>query len=166
MKPEKKWLSSGAIFSSCKRYRYWLQRTWRRGEKMCLFLMLNPSTADEQKNDPTVERCERFARRWGFDGMVVCNLFALRSTDPDLIYTAVDAVGPENDRYIRGFAEDNTIVCAWGVHGEFHDRDKTVIKLLAGRPLFCLGVTKHGHPKHPLYLKSETKLERFRFRER
>lgn len=151
-----KWLTTKAVFSKCQQYRYMLLRKLSEGDKTCMFLMLNPSTADQVKNDPTVERCERYARRWGYDNLVVCNLFALRSADPKKLYAHPDPVGPNNDRYILEHAKKaDLIICAWGVHGEFNERSLAVIRLLHGLPLKCLGTTKHGHPRHPLYLRAD-----------
>lgn len=151
-----KWLVTKAVFSKCHQYRYMLLRKLSEGDKTCMFLMLNPSTADQSKNDPTVERCERYARRWGYDNLVVCNLFALRSTDPKKLYAHPDPVGPNNDKYILEQAKKaQLIICAWGVHGSFKERAFDVLLLLNKLPLRCLGTTKDGHPRHPLYMRSD-----------
>lgn len=150
---------STAIYSPCERYRYVLTRTWDDAGKRALFVMLNPSTATEVQNDPTVERCERRARTLGFGAFRVCNVFAWRDTDPKAMRAAPDPVGPENDAAIvEGCAWADTIICAWGSHGEHLDRGRAVHRLMraTGRPLFHLGLTKAGHPKHPLYLAYTT----------
>lgn len=106
-----------ACLSSCGRFRYWLSRRWSDGPRLLNYVMLNPSTADAETNDPTIERCMRRAGTLGYDGMYVTNLFALRSTDPRALYKTADAVGPENDAEIvrvAGLCE--AIVCAWGAH--------------------------------------------------
>ena len=147
---------SVAIFSDCERYRYELPRVWDASGRRVLFVMLNPSTADEFKNDPTVERCERRARALGFGAFRVTNIFAFRATDPKVMRSTSDPLGPQNDAAITGSATGwaDTIVCAWGNHGEHLGRGRVVESMLkaTGRPLHHLGVTGMGHPKHPLYI--------------
>jgi hypothetical protein len=147
--------ASVAVYSDCEKYRYLLTRMWDPTGEKVLFVMLNPSTATEVQNDPTVERCERRARALGFGGFRVCNIFAWRETDPRLMRKAVDPVGPGNDAAIRQscFWAD-TIVCAWGAHGAHLERGPAVERLMreTNRPLHHLGLTKAGHPKHPLYI--------------
>lgn len=152
-----------AKFSPCGRYRYRLGRSWRPGGRYVLFVMLNPSIADEFVLDPTVRRCVDFAHRWGFDSLEVCNLFALRSTDPKALYTADDPIGPENDRHIMDAAVvASMVVCAWGVHGAHRDRGAEVRRRLGSWvDIHCLGTTKDGHPKHPLYLAASTQPQPF-----
>ena len=121
--------------------------------------MLNPSTATEVQNDPTVERCERRARTLGFGAFRVCNIFAWRDTDPRAMRRAADPVGPENDAAIVAACHwADRIVCAWGTHGAHLDRGPAVEALMraTGRPLFHLGLSKDGHPKHPLYIAYAT----------
>ena len=115
--------------------------------------MLNPSTADAEKFDPTVRRCFGFARDWGFGGLEVVNLFALRSTYPDLLGKAGDPVGPGNDAAILTAVEgSDLVVAAWGIHGRLHGRDRAVLKLIEGiADLYCLGTTKAKDPLHPLH---------------
>jgi hypothetical protein len=146
---------SVAVYSPCERYRYALTRTWDPQGRKVLFVMLNPSTATEVQNDPTVERCERRARALGFGAFRVCNIFAWRDTDPRLMRKAADPVGPENDAAIvEGCAWADAIVCAWGTHGAHLGRGGAVETLMraTGRPLTHLGLSKDGHPKHPLYI--------------
>jgi len=147
-------IASGATFSDDRVYRYSLWRLWQLGPRAC-FIMLNPSTADEDINDPTVERCERRARAWGYAGLEVLNLFAYRATDPSNLYLQGGAaVGPENDAWItRGTAASARIVCAWGGHGRLLGRSEKVRALLASRPLYALRVNAaSGEPGHPLYV--------------
>jgi hypothetical protein len=152
-------IDKGATFDKTQRYRYKLWRTWGEGGRLAHFIMLNPSTADAEVLDPTVTRCLSFALAWSCDGMVVTNLFALRSTDPRGLYAVDDPIGGGNDAYIRAAADRCDInVCAWGVHGAYLDRGRTVAELLQPYRPQCLGVTKAGHPKHPLYLKQATEL--------
>ena len=146
--------ASVALYSDCERYRYALTREWGPGER-ALFVMLNPSTATEVQNDPTVERCERRSRALGFGGFRVTNIFAWRDTDPRKMRAAEAPVGPENDTAILdGAAWANRIICAWGTHGAHLGRGAQVEALLRATtlPLHHLGLTKEGHPKHPLYI--------------
>ena len=149
-------ITSGATFSDDGIYRYRLWREWDADLPSCLFIMLNPSTADATQNDPTIRRCIDYARRWGFGRLEVGNLFALRSTDPKVLYAAHDPVGPDNDDALMEMREGaNLTVCAWGVHGHHRDRGDTVATMLSHfRPpsLHCLGQTKGGAPRHPLYM--------------
>ena len=152
--------ASVAVYSPCERYRYLLTREWDPGGARALFVMLNPSTATEVQNDPTVERCERRARALGFGAFRVTNIFAFRATDPKVMRAQADPVGPGNDAAIAASAAEwirgdrDRIVCAWGTHGAHLDRGPAVEVLLreTGRPLFHLGLSQAGHPKHPLYI--------------
>jgi hypothetical protein len=146
---------TGARFSIDRRYRYALWRVWDRGRGVCDFLLLNPSTADEATNDPTSERCERRARRWGFGGLIVTNLFALCATDPAGLRRVADPIGPENDAAILEAARGAGLVLGgWGHHGAYLDRAAAVRALLAGLGVtpYGLALTKRGEPAHPLYL--------------
>ncbi len=146
---------STAIYSDCERYRYSLTRVWDAQGGKVTFVMLNPSTATEVQNDPTVERCERRARTLGFGAFCVTNIFAWRDTDPRKMRAARDPIGPANDAAICDAAEwADKVIAAWGTHGAHMGRGPRVAALLAqtGRPLFHLGLSKAGHPKHPLYL--------------
>ncbi len=147
--------ASVAIYSPCERYRYSLTRTWDSGLGRATFVMLNPSTATEVQNDPTVERCERRARALGFGAFCVTNIFAWRDTDPKAMRRAEDPVGPANDAAIVDASVwGDLVVCAWGTHGEHLGRGPGVERLLrdAGATLHHLGLSKAGHPKHPLYI--------------
>jgi hypothetical protein len=146
---------SVAVYSPCEAYRYLLTRSWNPQGPRALFVMLNPSTATEAQNDPTVERCERRARAMGYGAFRVTNIFAWRDTDPAALYRAADPVGPDNDAAIADSAPwADFILCAWGTHGAHLGRGTQVGHLLhsAGRPLHVLGLTKDGHPRHPLYI--------------
>lgn len=149
-----------AVFSKCRRYRYELGRLTGGDMKAgaCLFVMLNPSTADAFQLDPTVRRCLGYATRWGYGSLLVANLFAWRSTDPRALELADDPIGPENDEAIVRLARSAArVVCAWGTWGEFEDRGDYVLARLRreGVALHALGFTKDGHPKHPLYLRRD-----------
>lgn len=146
---------STATYSECERYRYALTRTWDAGGTKVLFVMLNPSKATEVQNDPTVERCERRARALGFGAFQVTNIFAWRDTDPHEMRKAKDPVGPENDAAIMaGVAWADQVIAAWGTHGAHLNRGPDMAALLraTGKPIFTLGQSKHGHPRHPLYI--------------
>ncbi|MDQ2091019.1 DUF1643 domain-containing protein [Marimonas arenosa] len=155
---------STAVYSDCERYRYMLTRTWDEGASRALFIMLNPSTATEVQNDPTVERCERRARALGFGAFRVTNIFAWRETDPKKMRTAGDPVGSENDQAIAESCPwADQIIAAWGTHGAHLERGAEVEALLrrTRRPVFHLGLTKDGHPKHPLYIAYTQQPERW-----
>lgn len=146
---------SGALYSDCETYRYLLYRDWACTGPRLIFILLNPSTATEERNDPTIARCERRARAAGFAGFSVANLFALRATDPCALRHCTDPVGPENDAVLAGIAAGGQMVlCGWGVHGALFGRDGEVTRLLCGRgvKLWHLGLTRAGHPRHPLYI--------------
>jgi hypothetical protein len=151
-------IERGAVFSPNGVYRYSLSRVWKREKGLVLFLLLNPSTADANVLDPTLRRCMSFAEAWGYGGILVGNIFALRSTDPQFLYLSRDPIGPTNDFYIKTMVElVDQVVCGWGAHGAYMNRGEEVAKSL-GVNLWCLGLTKHGYPKHPLYLKKGTEL--------
>ncbi len=157
---------SVAVYSDCGGYRYLLTRVWDDTAPRALFVMLNPSTATEMQNDPTVERCERRARALGFGAFRVTNIFAWRATDPRDMRAQPDPVGPENDAALLqsldwAAGESDRIICAWGAHGAYLGRGLAVERLLrrAGRPLHHLGLTQAGAPKHPLYIGYARQLE-------
>lgn len=139
------------IFSPCREYRYTLYREWDEGNRIVAFIGLNPSTADEIKNDPTVTRCINYAKKWGYSGMYMMNIFAYRATDPRVMKAHSEPIGSENDHYLSLVAKEAKIViAAWGTHGKHLKRGQAVKNLIPG--LHCLRVTKDGHPSHPLYL--------------
>lgn len=147
--------ASVAVYSDCEAYRYDLTRIWNASGQKALFVMLNPSTATESQNDPTVERCERRARALGFGAFRVTNIFAYRATDPKVMRTMTDPIGPGNDAAIAlGAAWADRIICAWGSHGAHMDRGQSVERALRGtaKSLWHLGLTQAGQPKHPLYI--------------
>lgn len=152
--------AGGVVFSEDRRYRYQLQRP---GVRPVLFCLLNPSTADEFKDDPTIRRCRGYSRDWGFDGVIIINAFAWRSTDPNALYDLEDPVGPDNDMWILEAAQRSVgpIVCGWGKHGKLHGRGAAVVKLLrdAGYKPKAFGFNGDGSPKHPLYLKADLQLQ-------
>lgn len=156
---------STAIFSPCRTWRYSLTRTWDQSLKSCAFIGLNPSTADERNNDPTVTRCINFAKRWGYGSLVMLNLFALRATDPKVMKAHGNPVGPDNDLFLKQqFCACAITIAAWGVHGRHLDRAEAVLDLLGG-PLWCVGTTKGGFPRHPLYVLGSQDPQAYEWRE-
>lgn len=160
-------------FSEDRRYRYTLWRDWsddvleleeRAGNhtsEFVQFIGLNPSTADETKDDPTLRKCIGFAKRWGYGAMCMTNLFAFRATDPREMKRQLEPVGGENEPHIRRIAKEaGLVVAAWGVHGTHGNMDMNLKRWMAEMeiPLKCLRLTKHGHPEHPLYVPYETPL--------
>lgn len=151
---------TGAVISADGRYRYSLMRVWDEGAAPLVFVMLNPSTADASEDDPTIRRCVAFAKRQGFGGILVVNLFAFRSTDPKVMARAVDPVGPDNDEAIEQAVSGRTVLVAWGANAT-RERAKAVTHLLSSLDcaVYSLGVTKGGHPRHPLYIRGDQPFE-------
>jgi hypothetical protein len=145
-------IESTATFSPCRRWRYTLRRVWGApGGPLCMFIGLNPSTADETQDDPTVRRCIRYAQSWGHSGLIMTNIFAWRDTDPAGMKAADDPIGPDNDEALCAAASAaDVVVAAWGVHGAHLGRGDAVRRLLPR--LHHLGLNQDGSPKHPLYL--------------
>jgi len=149
-----------ATFSSCRIYRYSLSRIWDKKKKYILFIGLNPSTANEEVDDPTIRRCVNYAKKWGYGGFMMVNLFAYRTTLPSNLKKVKYPVGSENDKYIVTLSKKADItVAAWGNNGDFYSRDKEVLSLVPS--LMCLKINKSGQPAHPLYLKKGLKLTKF-----
>jgi hypothetical protein len=146
-----------AEFSPCRTWRYALWRTWDSSAPYAMFIGLNPSTADEIENDPTVTRCIGYSRTWGYGGLCMTNLFAYRDTDPRGMKAAPDPIGPDNDEWLDRLARAaGVVVAAWGTHGVHQGRDCVVRARLTG-VLHYLKLTKFGHPQHPLYLRADLK---------
>jgi hypothetical protein len=115
--------------------------------------MLNPSTADEVRDDPTIRRCRGLAAAWGFGAVLVANLFALRATDPRALVRARRPIGAHNDEVLAtAAARAAAIIVAWGNHGALAGRDRAVADLLGGYRLRCVGINRSGAPRHPLYV--------------
>lgn len=150
------YVSQKARFSSCRRYRYSLERSWQGGKGRVLFVGLNPSTADHKKDDPTIRRCVGFAKSWGYNSMEIVNLFAYRATYPADLWAAPEPVGKFNDKWLRTAQKrcDKTIAC-WGSIGKFSDRAVDVLKRLE-KP-YCLKINQTEQPAHPLYLRANLK---------
>jgi len=144
-----------AVLSPCRTWRYALERRWGSGP-FVLFVGLNPSTADESEDDPTIRRCVRFAKGWGYGGLLMGNLFAYRATRPADMIAAEDPVGPDTDVWLTTLAiRSGLVVAAWGAHPFSRGRDKDVVDLLGN--MYALGLTKSGAPRHPLYLRRDSK---------
>ena len=160
---------AGAKFSRCRRWRYLLWRCWDEAKPAANFLMLNPSTADELKLDPSCTRARNYAERWGFGAVIITNIFGWRATDPEAMKSVEDPVGRANDRAIVAAARNaKIVVCAWGNHGAHRNRAQAVLELLSRNQvgLHALRVNGAGHPAHPLYLPSSltpTRFSRARF---
>lgn len=184
------YINKSAVISSCGKYRYSLMREWRghgtretyqwlgkdHGEpKACVFVMLNPSTADGEQDDPTIRRCVSFAQREKYDMLIVVNLFAYRATKPEELFKLThkdDPVGVKNQDYFNSMLNRaGLIICAWGAHGGYMGQDQTALGWMDDHndKLYALGFTSKkirvGHtpacqPKHPLYVKSDTPLVR------
>jgi hypothetical protein len=152
-----------AVISDCGTYRYLLTRTWDGSLPHVGFIMLNPSTANADTDDPTIRRCIGFAKAWGYGGIAVRNLYALRSTDPKALRGHPDPHGPDNYRYVEAAADDHLTVCAWGANADPIDSRGLIDALIGwgGRP-HHLGLTKDGFPKRPLYLRADTTPTPFR----
>ncbi len=147
---------SGAVFSDCRKYRYALWRMWNEHMPIAMLICLNPSTADQTRNDPTITRCINFASSWGFGGVCVTNLFGFRATSPTQLKAHHDPIGKENDAWVHEMAKEAAIkVAAWGNHGKFLNRSLEILPSLD--QLHCIKMNKSGEPAHPLYLKAELK---------
>jgi hypothetical protein len=154
-------ITSSAFISECEKYRYELKRIWNESKPKVLFIMLNPSTADENIDDPTIRRCIGFAKSWNYGGILVGNLFAYRATKPKTLLNVDDPIGKDNLNHLKQmYNESEIIICAWG--------NGKIIKKLGKKfgndykPLSCiydkiyyLELSKDGTPKHPLYLKKD-----------
>lgn len=183
-----KYVAAGAQISADGRYRYSLWREWRgthdpanwrwmgvdgAGEPLgyplsCLFIMLNPSTADGEQDDPTIRRCVSFAASWKFERLEVVNLFAHRATSPRELLALGDAddpVGPDNlAAFNAAMVRAGRVVCAWGSNGDHLDQARTALGWIDGAfdELFALGVTRDGQPRHPLYVRAAAPLIAYR----
>jgi len=146
-------MKTDAKFSKCRLYRYALWRNWNELRPYAMFIGLNPSTADETEDDPTIRRCIGFAKDWDFGGLCMTNLFAYRATDPGEMMLFEDPVGPENDIWLKKLSADaGIIIAAWGNDGSYLDRSKEIVMMLPN--LKCLKMNKSGEPAHPLYQPS------------
>lgn len=151
-------MKKSADISECQNYRYSLKRVWDETKPLIGFIGLNPSTADEIKDDPTILKCIEFAKSWGAGGIYMTNVFAYRATHPTTMMEQEDPIGPENDFYLTQLPSlTSKIVACWGNDGAYNNRSNQVKELLKGE-LFCLVMNKTGEPRHPLFVKGSTEL--------
>jgi hypothetical protein len=159
-------LVSEAIISADRKYRYKLVRSWASDSAPLIWIMLNPSTADASRDDPTIRRCVSFAKGWGFGGVEIYNLFALRSNDPKRIELASDPIGPENDTWLKSaLRTGGTVITAWGqcatkLRCQRASEVATMISRKKRVRVVSLGFTKGGQPRHPLYVRGDAPYSR------
>lgn len=156
-------MRSTATISPCGTYRYMLRRIWDEALPPCYWIMLNPSTADAEHDDPTIRRVVAFSRGWGFGSANVVNLFAIRGTDPAILSrTAIDRVGPNNDATLESIPHDCKVVAAWGSSMVNFTGGRAIkVRQMFKDRLSCLGRTRDGHPRHPLYVRADTELQQY-----
>jgi hypothetical protein len=153
-------MKKNAILSKGRKYRYVLSRIWDNSKEKIVFIGLNPSTADETIDDPTIRKCITYAKKWGYGGFYMLNLFAYRATEPGNMKMANDPVGEENDYYLDEYINKvNIAICCWGNHGQFKSRSKQVLSKYNN--LYFLKLNKTGEPAHPLYLSNSLIPKRF-----
>lgn len=153
-------MKTSAIFSECRNYRYALSRIWNEEKPPIVFIGLNPSTANETENDPTIRRVIRFAYDWGYGGAIMMNLFAIVSPDPTVLKTCSDPIG-DNDKLLNVTCEGRDILFAWGSFKEAKERAAEIINRFPDA--YCLGKNADGSPKHPLYIAAKTPRIKFHF---
>lgn len=151
-----------ALMSACSRYRYTLCRSWDNTLETITFVGLNPSTADSNKDDPTIRRLIQYAKDWGYGGFIIVNLFGLRATNPLAVLKTNDPDGPENKNWVHYATKNGSmVVCMWGTKGTWFDKDREFtlefLNKFKGKKLYCFGQNKDGTPKHPLYLSKDIK---------
>ncbi len=152
-------MEKGAQFSNDRNYRYALWRTWKPGDGHVLFIGLNPSTADEKEDDPTIRRCIGFAKDSGYGGMNMVNLFAYRATNPREMMKAESPIGPKNNHYLQMYFDPIGFnIACWGIWGVYLNRGQQVRDMLGDECLHCFGLTKNGEPRHPLYLPKRAEI--------
>lgn len=147
-----------AIFSQDKLHRFTLWRRWQTGDRVVNFICLNPSTADDRVDDPTVAKCVKYSKWWGYDALIVTNVFSYRSTDPSVLKTLEQPTMEDNDAWIKWAARQaSLIICAWSQHAKLHDRGAQVHEMLREQHFELHYLKKSGQPHHPLYLKDDLK---------
>lgn len=164
-------MKKGQKASTDNKYRYCLWREWDETKPCLVWVMLNPSTADDSEDDPTIRKCIGFAERWGYGKIVVVNLFTYRATHPRDLKNAGDLTEELNFKLIRNY---NTIamavsykdtIFAWGAHGDkYRERIKKIEEITSNlaNSIYCLGKTKSGQPRHPLYINYKTEREKWK----
>ncbi len=147
-------MKTDAILSEDRKYRYVLSRIWDESKPTVMIIGLNPSTADETENDPTIVRCIDFAKSWGYGGVYMLNLFGFRATQPKDMFNTKEPIGNENDKYIYEYSKIcDKVICAWGNDGDYKNRSKEILSKIEN--LYYLKLNKTGEPAHPLYLKGD-----------
>lgn len=153
-------MKRSAVISDDGLYRYQLGRKWDDSLPVLAWIMLNPSTADAEQDDPTIRRCMKFSRDWGYGGIEVANVYAYRTTNPKTLLKIDDPVGPDWAQFMFDLMQSYPIIAAWGTKGGKHGDDFAASLITGGHLMFppvrCLGTTKAGHPKHPLYMRADT----------
>ena len=153
-------VNKNATFSDCRKYRYVISRTWDGKKKTILFIGLNPSTADEKIDDPTIRRCINYAQNWGYGSLLMVNLFAYRATMPTELKKVKNPIGNDNDLHIKELIKKvDLAVAAWGNEGSLLNRDKEIKKIIPN--LMYLKINKSGQPAHPLYQKKDLQLIKY-----
>jgi hypothetical protein len=143
-----------AVIDDTGKYRYTLTRVWDANKAQVAFVMLNPSVADGQQDDPTIRKCVGFAQRWGYGSLGVVNMYAWRATSPKDLDLTENPVGKKNDAYIERVVQNSScVIAAWGAHAKEPTRLQEMLSLIGNA--FCLGRTKNGSPRHPLYVRYE-----------
>jgi hypothetical protein len=153
-------MKKGAVIDKTGLYRYSLWREWDIDKSKIVFIMLNPSKADASIDDPTLRRCISFAKFWDYGSLIVVNLFAFRTASPLELKKVDNPIGKQNDRYLKkAIKSADRVVVAWGNNGKLMQRDRLVLELLSKHNIqpHCLGITKAGYPRHPLYVMSSKK---------
>lgn len=155
---------SSAVISECGKYRHNLTRKVSDKEGLLTFIMLNPSTADAELDDPTIRKCKGFCDRFGYGALQVVNLFDFRATNPDELKKTSYPASKHNMDIIRAAAiMSDKVICAWGTKGIYNRQNEKVLQMLGKEniSLYALDITKDGHPKHPLYVPYDTELKRY-----
>ena len=156
-------MNRSAAISDCELYRYRLTREWDNDAAQLCIVMLNPSTADASKDDPTIRRCMRFTQDWGFNELIMVNLFAYRTPHPSVLMKSKHPVGPGNRRALHRVCDGaQRIVVAWGTHGTHLNQESRFADIWTDHTLYCFGVSKNDQPLHPLYQRREAKLKLYR----
>ena len=145
-------IDNGAEFSRCRNYRYALWRIWDKNKPIVMFIGLNPSSANESCDDPTIRRVKRFAFDWGFGGVYMMNLFAYVTPYPEELKKCVDSLGDNNSWLKKINLKCDKTIFAWGSFNEATERAKEVVEMFDG---YALVINKNGTPRHPLYVKAD-----------
>jgi hypothetical protein len=153
-------MKKDASISVDRKYRYLLSRVWDETKPMVMIIGLNPSTADEKEDDPTIRKCINYAKSWDYGGIYMLNLFAFRATQPSEMFKASEPIGEKNDTYIKTYSKKvNKVICAWGNDGKYQNRSNLIKNSVDN--LYYLKLNQTGEPAHPLYLKAKLTPKKF-----